>query len=140
MQEYSRLVGIDVGKKRTGIAQTDLLKTIASPVGTFPPNKVLSALENILSQAKIDKFIVGWPLMPNGEEGTATKMVEEFIKKLSKQFPDIEIEKIDERNTSTRAKQLMIDVGIPKQKRREKERVDKIAAAIILQNYLEEYY
>lgn len=140
MQEYSRLVGIDVGKKRIGIAQTDLLKTIATPVGTFSPKVVFLTLREIFAQSKVEKFIVGWPLMPDGNEGDAILMVKEFIKKLTKEFPDTPIEKMDERNTSTKAMQLMVEAGISKKKRREKERVDRIAAAVILQHYLEEFY
>ncbi|MEQ9309733.1 MAG: Holliday junction resolvase RuvX [Balneolaceae bacterium] len=140
MQEYSRLVGIDVGKKRIGIAQTDLLKTISSPVGTYSPELVFDALRLIVSQSKVDKFIVGWPLMPNGQEGDSITMVKEFINKLTFEFPEISIEKIDERNTSNKAIQLMVEAGISKKKRREKERVDRIAAAVILQHYLDEYY
>tara|TARA_R110000868_G_scaffold408928_4_gene693261 strand:- start:2593 stop:3015 length:423 start_codon:yes stop_codon:yes gene_type:complete len=140
LQEYSRLVGIDVGKKRTGIAQTDLLKTISTPVGTFSPEEVFSSLKSIVTQSTVDKFIVGWPLMPDGSEGDAIIMVKEFILKLSKEFPQIPIERVDERNTSNKAMQLMIEAGISKKKRREKERVDRIAAAVILQHYLDEYY
>ncbi len=140
MQEYSRLVGIDVGKKRIGIAQTDLLKTISTPVGTYSPENVFENLRTIVNQSTVDKFIIGWPLMPDGTEGDSIKMVKEFIKKLILEFPDIEIEKVDERNTSNKAMQLMIEAGISKKKRREKERVDRIAAAVILQYYLEEYY
>lgn len=140
MQGYSRLIGIDVGKKRTGIAQTDLLRTIATPVGTFPPNEVVTHLKKIVLQSKVEKFIVGWPLTPNGEEGTATKMVDDFLKELVKAFPEIPFEKVDERNTSNKAMELMVAAGIPKKKRREKERVDRIAAAVILQHYLDEYY
>lgn len=139
MQEYSRLVGIDVGKKRTGIAQTDLLKTISTPVGTFPPDEVIKALKSIASQSRIEKFIVGWPLTTDGKEGEATDMVQTFIKELEEAFPEIPIEKVDERHTSNRAMELMIDAGIPKKKRRQKERVDRIAAAVILQHYLEEH-
>lgn len=140
MQEYSRLVGIDVGKKRIGIAQTDLLKTISTPVGTYSPDKVFDNLRTIVSQATVDKFIVGWPLMPDGSEGDSISMVKEFITKLTLEFPEIAIEKVDERNTSNKAMKLMIDAGISKKKRREKERVDRIAAAVILQHYLDEYY
>ncbi|MEX0844654.1 MAG: Holliday junction resolvase RuvX [Balneolaceae bacterium] len=137
MQEYARLIGIDVGKKRIGIAQTDLLKTIAAPVGTFSPDNVLDEIKNITENAPVEKFVVGWPLSLEGEEGTATKMVNDFIKKLRHSFPDIEIAKVDERYTSTQARSLMIEAGIPKKKRQEKGRVDRIAAAIILQNYLD---
>lgn len=140
MQEYSRLVGIDVGTKRIGIAQTDLLKTISTPVGTFSPQEVLTNIQEIVSSSKVEKFIVGWPLTPKGDEGPATEMVEKFIKQLIQKFPEIEVIKVDERNTSNKAMELMIEAGVPKKKRREKERVDRIAAAVILQHYLDEYY
>ncbi|MFN1835406.1 Holliday junction resolvase RuvX [Balneola sp. MJW-20] len=138
MQDYSRLVGIDVGTKRIGVARTDLLQTIASPVGTFSPDDILAELKALVEDSKIEKFIVGWPLNPNGEEGRATDMVDEFIKKiLSKHFPDIPVVRIDERYTSNKALDLMLEAGVPKQKRKEKGRRDRIAAAIILQNYLD---
>ena len=137
MQEYARLVGIDVGKKRTGIAQTDLLKTIASPVGTFSPDEVIPAIKKIKAQATVEKFVIGWPLSLKGEEGSATQMVDEFIIKLNQAFPDTEVVKVDERYTSNQARDIMLEAGIPKKKRQEKGRVDRIAAAIILQNYLD---
>lgn len=137
MQEYSRLIGIDVGKKRVGLAQTDLLKITASPVGTFSPENVFVQISKIIQSAPVDRFVVGWPLSPGGEEGQATQMVNEFITKLSKSYPDIPIVKVDERYTSKKARDLMVETGIPQKKRRERERVDRIAAAIILQKYLE---
>ena len=137
MQEYARLIGIDVGKKRIGIAQTDLLKTIATPVGTFPPEKVLGEIKMITERAPVEKFVIGWPLSLSGEEGSATQMVNNFIKKLRQSFPNIDIVKVDERYTSTQARSMMVEAGIPKKKRQEKGRVDRIAAAIILQNYLD---
>jgi putative Holliday junction resolvase len=137
LQEYARLIGIDVGKKRVGIAQTDLLKTIATPVGTFSPEEVFTEIKKINDQFPVEKFVIGWPLSLSGEEGSATQMVEKFIKKLRNSFPDIEIVKIDERYTSNQARTLMVEAGIPQKKRKEKGRVDRIAAAIILQNYLD---
>ncbi|MEX2363362.1 MAG: Holliday junction resolvase RuvX, partial [Balneolaceae bacterium] len=100
MQHYSRLIGIDVGTKRVGIAQTDLLKTIASPVGTYSPDQALTELGKIIENAPVDKFVVGWPLAPNGEEGSATQMAQDFIDKLQQLFPNIEVAKVDERFTS----------------------------------------
>ncbi|MTI88648.1 MAG: Holliday junction resolvase RuvX [Balneolaceae bacterium] len=138
MQRYARLVGIDVGTKRVGLARTDLLKTIASPVGTYAPDQVIDELKSIEEEAPIDKFIVGWPLTPKGEEGSATIMVEKFIKKLSRSFPDIEIIKVDESHTSNKAMEVMIESGVPQKKRKQKERLDRIAAAIILQTYLDQ--
>lgn len=137
MQNYARLIGLDVGTKRTGIAQTDLLKTIASPVGTFPPNEVINELIRIVEKSPVEGFVIGWPLDTDGNEGTATDMVNKFITKLENQFPDIPIYKMDERFTSNNAKQVMLQSGISKKKRREKDRVDRIAAALILQSYLD---
>ena len=137
MQEYSRLVGIDVGTKRIGVAQTDLLQTIASPVGTFSPEQIIQELKNIATQAPIAGFVVGWPLNAAGEEGRATEMVTQFVNRIAKIFPSIPIFKVDERFTSNKAKEVMILAGVPKKKRREKQRVDRIAAALILQQYLD---
>ncbi len=123
-----------------GVAQTDLLKTIATPVGTYPPNQVFSELRKIASQSTIDAFIVGWPLTTRGEPGKATDRVNSFIGQLKKQFPEIEIHKIDERYTSNQAKEVMIKSGVPKKKRQQKERVDQIAAALILERYLEQNF
>ena len=137
MQDYARLIGIDVGKKRVGIAQTDLLQTIANPVGTFSPENVFTEIGNIVEHAPVKKFVIGWPLSLSGDEGSATQMVEAFIKKLQQKFPEIEIIKVDERYTSSQARDIMLEAGVPKKKRQEKGRVDRIAAAIILQNYLD---
>ena len=140
MQSYSRLIGIDVGTKRIGIAQTDLLKTFATPVGTFPPNQVFLEIQKIVEQATIDAFIIGWPLTTKGELGKATDRVNSFIGQLKKYFLNIEIIKVDERYTSGQAMDVMIKLGVPKKKRQQKERVDQIAAALILQRYLEQNF
>ena len=137
MQEYSRLIGIDVGTKRVGIAQTDLLKTIASPVGTFSPDEAVIKISEIVKSNRVDKFVIGWPLTPKGEEGSSTQMVEDFILILNRSFPDIPVTKIDERFSSNRAREIMIEAGVPKKKRRNKKKVDQIAAAVILQSYLD---
>jgi putative Holliday junction resolvase len=137
VQNYARFIGIDVGKKRVGIAQTDLLKTIASTVGTFSPEDAIAEIKKITDKEKVEKFVVGWPLSLNGEEGSATQMVQNFLKKLRQAFPNIDVVKVDERYTSNQARDIMIKTGIPKKKRQEKGRVDQIAAAIILQNYLD---
>jgi putative Holliday junction resolvase len=139
VQNYARLIGIDVGLKRVGLAQTDLLKTIASPVGTYSPSDVFEEVDRIVEGSPVEAFIIGWPLTPNGDEGPATKMVQRFIAKLEKAHPNIPIIKVDERYTSNKAKDLMLEIGVPKKKRRQKERVDRIAAALILQRYLDEH-
>lgn len=137
MQNYARLIGIDVGKKRCGLAQTDLLQTIASPVGTFSPDEIIDKIAHIVEESQVEGFVIGWPLKPNGKEGEATEMVQEFINRLKNLYPDIPVFKTDERYTSNQALDVMIEIGVPQKKRRKKERVDRIAAALILQTYLE---
>ena len=139
MTVYGRIIGIDVGTKKTGLARTDLLRTSANPIGTFNSREVFDELDKLVrnESERVVKFVVGWPLTPEGNEGNATERVEKFIAKLHSRYPQIEIEKVDERYTSKEAVQAMIDAGVPKMKRREKERIDQAAAAIILQKYLE---
>jgi putative Holliday junction resolvase len=135
--EYGRLVGIDVGTKWIGIARTDLLKTVANPVGTYHVDDVFEALEEQVENENVEKMVVGWPLTPEGDEGRAIKMVEEFLTKLEARFPDIEIAKIDERYTTKEAVRAMVEAGVPKMKRRKSDRINQAAAAIILQKYIE---
>ena len=137
MAEYGRLVGIDVGTKWIGIARTDLLKTVANPVGTYHVDDVFEALEEQVENENVEKMVVGWPLTPEGDEGRAIKMVEEFLTKLEARFPDIEIAKIDERYTTKEAVRAMVEAGVPKMKRRKSDRINQAAAAIILQKYIE---
>lgn len=137
MAEYGRIIGIDVGTKWIGLARTDLLKTVANPIGTYYVDDVFEALEEQLENENVEKIVVGWPLTPEGEEGRAIKMVEEFLTKLEARFPDIEIAKIDERYTTKEAVRAMVEAGVPKMKRRESDRINQAAAAIILQKYIE---
>lgn len=137
MAEYGRIVGIDVGTKWIGLARTDLLKTVANPIGTYYVDDVFEALEEQVENENVEKIVVGWPLTPEGDEGRAIKMVEEFLTKLEAKFPDIEIAKIDERYTTKEAVRAMVEAGVPKMKRRESDRINQAAAAIILQKYIE---
>jgi len=135
--EYGRLVGIDVGTKWIGLARTDLLKTVANPIGTYHYEAVFDKLEELVEEENVEMFVVGWPLTPSGQEGRAIKMVEKFLTELSSKFPDIEIQKIDERYTTKEAVRAMVEAGVPKMKRRESDRINQAAAAIILQKYIE---
>ena len=137
MAKYGRIIGIDVGTKWIGLARTDLLKTVANPIGTYYVDDVFEALEEQVENENVEKIVVGWPLTPEGDEGRAIKMVEEFLTKLEAQFPDIEIAKIDERYTTKEAVRAMVEAGVPKMKRRESDRINQAAAAIILQKYIE---
>lgn len=138
MSTYGRFIGIDVGTKHVGLARTDLLRTVANPIGTFSPPESLKELEKQVKSENIIKFVVGWPLTPDGEEGRAVKMVEEFLTELRAHLPDVKIVKFDERYTSKEAADVMYRAGVPKRKRHTSDRINQVAAAIILQKYLEQ--
>jgi len=137
LKQYYRLIGIDVGKKRIGLAQSDLLRTIASPIGAYSGGEIFDKIQKIVDQGPVKKFVIGWPITLSGKEGESVHMVKSFIGELKKKFPDIEIVTLDERFTSVMAKKTLIESGTPRKKRQEKGRVDAAAAAIILQNYLD---
>src|SRR5699024_8097302 len=134
--EYGRIIGIDVGTKWVGLARTDLLRTIANPIGTFPADKVYDRLVELAETEQVQKFVVGWPLTPDGGEGRAIEMVRRFLARLRKVLPDMEVEKFDERYTSKEAVAAMEEAGVPKMKRRDSDRINQAAAAVILQKYL----
>lgn len=138
MAEYGRLIGIDVGTKWVGLARTDLLRLVANPIGTYPPPEAIKKVEELVETEQVQKLVIGWPLTPDGGEGRAIKMVERFITRLRLVLPEIEIAKMDERYTSKEAVAAMVESGVPKMKRRDSDRVNQAAAAIILQKYLEE--
>lgn len=138
MPEYGRLLGIDVGTKWVGLARTDLLRMVANPIGTYPPQESIEKLKELVETEQVEKLVIGWPLTPEGGEGRAIRMVERYITRLKLVLPDIEIAKMDERYTSKEAVAAMVEAGVPKMKRRESDRVNQAAAAIILQKYLEE--
>ncbi|MCG2588629.1 Holliday junction resolvase RuvX [Rhodohalobacter sulfatireducens] len=138
MSEFGRILGVDVGSKRVGLARTDLLRTNANPFGTFPPNQSIREIEKqVKNEGPVKAIVVGWPLTPQGDPTNATGLVENYIKSLEKKFRDIKIYKMDERYTSRQAQNLLVEAGVPKKKRREKGRVDQAAAALILQQFLE---
>lgn len=138
MAEYGRLIGIDVGTKWVGLARTDLLRMVANPIGTYPPPEAIEQVKKLVETEKVQKLVIGWPLTPDGGEGRAIRMVERFITRLRLVLPEIEIAKMDERYTSKEAVAAMVESGVPKMKRRDSDRVNQAAAAIILQKYLEE--
>lgn len=137
-KQSGRLLGIDVGGKRVGLARTDPFKTFATPVGTFSPDESFRQIgEQVNLSVPVDGIVVGWPLTPQGERTHATSLVEAYIRKLEKKFPDIPIYKIDERYSSRDARKILVESGVPRKKRQEKGRVDQAAAAYLLQEFLE---
>lgn len=138
MSDFGRILGVDVGSKRVGLARTDLLRINANSFGTFPPDQSIREIEKqVKNEGPVKAIVVGWPLTPQGDPTDATELVENYIKSLKKKIRDIKIYKMDERYTSRQALKLMVEAGVPKKKRREKGRVDQAAAALILQQFLE---
>jgi putative Holliday junction resolvase len=133
----SRLLSIDYGKKRTGIAVSDSLQIIANGLTTVETSKLFEFLEDYLKKEEVESIIVGLPKQMNGEPSENMKRIEPFVNRLKKIYPKINIEYYDERFTSKLAHQAMIDGGLKKQDRRNKELVDEISATIILQGYME---
>lgn len=136
----SRILAIDFGLKRTGIAVTDPLKIIASGLTTIPTAEALDFLQRYCAEEPVECFVVGLPLYPDGNPAQIAPQAEAFAERLRKLFPEIKVVRQDERNTSVDAKRIILQSGIKKQKRRDKALVDKVAAALILEQYMEENY
>ena len=132
-----RLIGIDYGRKRTGLAASDPLGIFASALDTVPSAKIIDYLQKYARTETICKFVVGYPLNLDGRPASAAPDVDAFLKRLQKAFPSVPVALEDERFTSVLAHKAMIDGGMKKSDRRDKNSVDKISAAIILQAYLD---
>lgn len=132
-----RILAIDYGQKRVGIAVTDENRLIANALTTIPSADVITFLQNYIAKENVDLLVVGEPKQVNNKASESTKFINPFLKQLQKTFPDIPIERMDERFTSKMAFQTMIDAGLGKKARQNKALVDTISATIILQSYLE---
>lgn len=132
----SRILAIDFGKKRTGIAVTDHLQIIASGLTTVPTNELYTFLKEYTNNEDVELFLVGEPKQMDNTVSESEVLIAPFIDKLIKMFPTIPIKRIDERFTSKMAFQTMIDSGLKKKQRQNKALVDEISATIILQSYL----
>ena len=133
----AKVLGIDYGEKRVGVAISDSLQIIASSLTTIETKQFFLFLIELLQKEDIDRFVVGEPRNLDGTATDSTEMTEKFIEKLSIKYPNIPIKRIDERFTSKIAKQIILDAGTKKSKRRDKALVDKVSAAIILQSHLD---
>jgi putative Holliday junction resolvase len=131
-----RILAIDYGLKRTGIAVTDPLKIIASGLTTIPSNELIAFLKSYMEKEQVDMIIIGDPKNLDDSDTHATPLVKSILKKLRKTFPSLRITPVDERFTSKMASQAMIDMGLKKMERRNKSLVDEIAATLMLQEYL----
>ncbi len=132
-----RILAIDYGMKRTGLAVTDPLKIIATPLDTVDTHKLLEKLASYMTAEAVERIVVGMPVKPDGSNTHATQPVLGFIDLLKQKFPNLPISVEDERFTSKMAMQAMIQGGMKKSDRRDKANVDKISAVIILQSYLQ---
>ena len=132
-----RIIGIDYGRKRVGVAVSDPLGIFASALDTIPSAKIIEYLKNYTAKEQIGLFVVGYPMNMNNTPSEAARYVDTLLKQLKKNFPQIPVELEDERFTSVLAHRSMIDGGMKKMARRDKSVVDKISAGIILQSYLD---
>lgn len=135
-----RILAIDYGKVRTGIAVTDELQLIASGLTTVLTKELLSFLITYVETENVEAFVVGLPKQMNDEASESEALIRPFLDKLEKKFPNIPIERVDERFTSKMAFQTMIDSGLKKKQRKNKALIDEISATIILQSYLSKKY
>ncbi len=133
----SRILAIDYGRKRVGLAVTDPLAMIANGLETVATQKIWDFLKEYLTQQDVDTVVVGYPVQMNNRPSESMEYLKPFLKKFKKQFPGLRVELVDERFTSKMARQAMIDGGLKKKKRQDKAMVDKISAVIILQTYLD---
>jgi putative holliday junction resolvase len=133
----ARIMAVDYGQKRTGIAVTDPLGMIANGLTTIPSHKALGFISDYVKNEHVHRIVIGEPKDMKNLASDASRFVEPFVKKLRETLPDMIIERIDERFTSRMAFQTMIDAGLSKKRRRDKALVDTISATIILQSYIE---
>ena len=131
-----RILAIDYGIKRTGIAVTDELQIIASGLTTIPSETAIIFLTDYFAKENVSKVLIGEPKQMNGQPSESAPIIEKFVSDFIKTFPEIKMERTDERFTSKIAFQTMIDSGLKKKQRQNKALLDEIAATIMLQDYL----
>lgn len=136
----ARILCIDYGGKRTGLAVTDPLQIIASALTTIESKTLIPFLKNYFQQEQVELILIGEPKNWDDSDTHATPLVEQCIKELNKNFPTIPVKKVDERYTSKLASQAMVQMGMKKKDRQKKGNVDQIAATIMLQEYLQHHH
>ncbi|MFD2101122.1 Holliday junction resolvase RuvX [Flagellimonas iocasae] len=132
----ARILALDYGKVRTGIAVTDELQLIASGLTTVETKELIPFLADYIEKESVERFVVGLPKQMDNTPSESEALIQPFLKKLTGRFPEIPVERQDERFTSKMAFQSMLDSGVKKKKRRDKSLVDEISATLILQAYL----
>jgi putative Holliday junction resolvase len=137
IQIMPRILAVDYGTKRVGLAVTDPLQIIASTLATVRAHELMAYLKDYIAKEPLECIVVGKPLQMDGSDSESAKYVENFISLLAKNFPKLPIKRIDERLTSRMAKASMLEMGLKKKDRQKKENVDQISAVLILQTYME---
>lgn len=132
----NRIIGLDIGEKRIGLAISDALNIIATPVSTLAPNDIYLELQDLVTKYSVSILVIGYPINLDGNSTDGTIFADRFINNIKEQLPEIRICKVDERYTSKIAKKQLIESGIKRKKRQNKSLVDQMSAAIILQDYL----
>ena len=135
-----RILGIDYGRKRTGLAVTDPLKIVAGNLATVPTHTLMQFIKDYIAREQVERIVIGQPMQLNGQPSESVRYITPFVNRLRKELPDMPVVMYDERFTSAIAHQAMIDGGMKKSDRRDKSRVDAIAATIILNDYLQSIY
>ena len=132
-----RILAIDYGRKRTGIAVSDPLQLIANGLTTVPTHQLLTYILDYVAHEQVERILVGLPKQMNNEASESMKYIEPFVRSLKKKLPEVPIEYVDERFTSVLAHHAMLEGGLKKKDRQDKALVDEISATIILRDYLE---
>jgi putative Holliday junction resolvase len=135
-----RILAIDYGAKRTGLAVTDPLRIIATGLCTVETPRLMPFLKDYFLREPVDLILIGMPVNWDDTATHATPLVQQFIRNLNKQFPAMPVKEVDERFTSKMASQAMLQMGLKKKDRRNKAMIDEIAATIILQEYLQHHF
>ena len=137
LQRMSRILAIDYGRKRSGIAVTDVLQLIPNGLTTIPSHQLLQFVSDYVNKEPVERILIGLPKQMNNEASENMKYIEPFVRSLQKRLPNIPIEYVDERFTSVMAHRTMLEAGLKKKDRQNKALVDEISATIILQTYLD---
>ncbi len=135
-----RILGIDYGRKRTGVAVTDPLPIVAGHMAPVPAHALMQFIKEYIAREQVERIVIGQPTQLNREPSESMRYITPFVNRLRKELPDMPVVMYDERFTSTIAHQAMIDGGMKKSDRRDKSRVDSIAATIILNDYLQSIF
>lgn len=133
----ARILALDIGKKRTGVAVTDPLRIIANGLQTVDTAQLLKFLEVYFASEQVELLVVGYPLQTNGQPSESLRYINPVLRQIVARFPNLPVEQFDERYTSTMAHRAMIDGGMRRMARRDKATVDTISATIILQSFME---